>query len=60
MENYVEYIIPVLAIAMLTAGWMLVQLVAKKMGTKNHIDLASGGGQSCCGDCEKRDTCNKL
>ncbi|MBI4930530.1 MAG: hypothetical protein HY841_07195 [Bacteroidetes bacterium] len=55
MENYLEYILPVLALALLAAGWVVVQIIAKKMGTKNHFDY--GGG--CCGDCEKKDTCTK-
>jgi hypothetical protein len=55
MGEYINYIIPVLALALLAAGWAGVQLIAKKIGTKNHID--NGGG--CCGDCEKKDTCSK-
>ena len=54
MENYLEYVLPVLAFALLAAGWMAMQLLAKKNGTKNLID--NGGG--CCGDCEKKDTCS--
>lgn len=49
------YIYPVFAFAMLTAGWMAVQLLARKVGTKNHIE--DGGG--CCGACEKKDVCSK-
>lgn len=55
MEKYLMYIYPVFAFAMLTAGWMAVQLLARKIGTKNHIE--DGGG--CCGACEKKDTCSK-
>ncbi|MEK6616408.1 MAG: hypothetical protein AABZ32_09895 [Bacteroidota bacterium] len=55
MENYLEYILPVLAFALLVAGWVVVQLIAKKMGTKNHFDNAGG----CCGDCEKKDSCSE-
>lgn len=54
MGKYLEFILPVLAISLLTAGWMAVQLLAKKIGTKNHID----NDVSCCGDCEKKDTCD--
>lgn len=55
MENYSEYILPVLILALLSAGWMMVQLVAKKIGTKNHID----NDGSCCGACDKKDSCDK-
>lgn len=55
MGEYLIYIYPVFAFAMLTAGWMAVQLLARKVGTKNHIE--DGGG--CCGACEKKDTCTK-
>lgn len=55
MGKYLEYILPVLAFALLTACWMAVQLIAKKIGTKNHIDQ----GGSCCGACEKKDDCSE-
>jgi hypothetical protein len=55
MEKFLEYFIPVLAFALLAAGWMMVQLMAKKMGTKNHIEHHA----SCCGACDKKDTCSK-
>jgi len=41
--------------ALLAAGWMGVQILAKRMQTKNHID--NGGG--CCGACENRASCDK-
>ncbi len=55
MEKILFYLIPVLAFALLAAGWMAVQLLARKVGTKNHLE--DGGG--CCGACEKRDRCAK-
>ena len=54
MNEIIQYTIPVLAMALLAAGWMGVQLLAKHMKTKNHID--HGG---CCGACENRDSCDK-
>lgn len=53
MNEILTYLIPVFAIAVLTAGWMGVQLLAKKMNTKNHIDHSS----SCCGTCDNKDSC---
>ena len=50
-----EYIIPVVMITVLAAGWMAVQVLAKKMGTKNHIDNGSG----CCGACDNKSSCSK-
>jgi len=55
MENYFEYLLPVLTFTLLTAGWMGVQLLARKAGTKNLIDHRGG----CCGACDKKDTCSK-
>lgn len=52
MEERLTYLIAVLALTGLVAGWGAVQLLAKKMNTKNHID--HGG---CCGACEQRDQC---
>lgn len=49
MDNITEYLIPVLAFTLLCAGWIMVQMVAKKMRIKNHID---GGG--CCGACDEK------
>lgn len=55
MNEFLQYIIPVLAVTFLAAGWAAVQILAKRMKTKNHID--NGGG--CCGACENRDSCRK-
>lgn len=41
------YLLPILALTALTAGWMAVQLLAKRLGTKNHIDEFKDG----CGNC---------
>jgi hypothetical protein len=46
----IKYIIPIFSVAVLCAGWVLVQIVAKKMKTKNHFDhLNSGCGGCICG-----------
>jgi len=55
MEKYLLYLVPVIAYALLTAGWMAVQLLARKAGTKNHIDHRGG----CCGACDNKDTCTR-
>ncbi len=46
-----KYIIPILFVAALSAGWVVVQLIAKKMKTKNHMDdLGKGECMTCtCG-----------
>jgi hypothetical protein len=44
----VQYIIPIFALAALCAGWVVVQLIAQKMKTKNHFDDLDG---STCGKC---------
>ncbi len=44
------YIIPILFVAFLCAGWVVVQIIAKKMKTKNHFDhLNSSCGNCICG-----------
>lgn len=44
------YLVPVLALAALSAGWVLVQILAKRLGTKNHFDHAGSCGNGCsCG-----------
>ncbi|HLG35118.1 MAG TPA: hypothetical protein VI757_09580 [Bacteroidia bacterium] len=55
MEKYFEILSPIFAMAFLAAGWMAVQLLAKKSGTKNHIDNLG----SCCGGCERKEDCDK-
>jgi hypothetical protein len=47
MNEIIHYLIPILALTFLAAGWAAVQLLARKMKTKNHIDNAGG----CCGSC---------
>ncbi len=47
MSEYAQYIIPILALTLVAGGWAGVQLLAKKMKTKNHIDQTTG----CCGNC---------
>ncbi len=44
------YIISILTLCALCAGWVLVQMLAKKMKTKNHFDhLNSACGHCTCG-----------
>lgn len=52
-----QYIIGIFATAFLAAGWIGVQFLARKMGTKNHFDnryaSCSDFGKSCnCGGSE--------
>lgn len=46
--NYLSYLIPILALAALCAGWVAVQFLARKMKTKNHFDNLDS---STCGNC---------
>ena len=55
MGALLQYLIPVLALMVLAAGWAALQLLAKRMQTKNHID--HGGG--CCGACDHSSSCAK-
>lgn len=55
MEGYLNYIIPVLAMAVLAAFWAGTQMLAKKMNVKNHIDNTSG----CCGACNSNESCSE-
>ncbi|MFQ5446477.1 MAG: hypothetical protein ACE5FF_06050 [Saprospiraceae bacterium] len=54
--KYMEYILPILAVGALSAGWLAIQFLAKKTGTKNHFDDgASGCGNCGCGHaCERK------
>ena len=57
--NLFSHILPVFAIAALCAGWVAVQVLAKRMGTKNHFDDAGSCGNGCsCGGgiCEREDS----
>ncbi len=52
-----QYILPILFITVLCAGWVVVQIIAKKMKTKNHFDnLNSSCGHCNCGGVE--DNCS--
>lgn len=52
--HWLNYLLPVLAMAGLSAGWVLVQLLARRMGTKNHFDRKPGCGScQCNGACER-------
>ena len=57
--EYFFYIIPVIALSALCAGWVVVQILAKRMKTKNHFDdLGNEGCINCtCGglECEETD-----
>jgi hypothetical protein len=45
--DYLDYIIPILAVTLLSAGWAGIQLLARRLGTKNHIDQAGSCGSGC-------------
>lgn len=50
----VQYIIPVLAMSLLCAGWVMVQFLARRIGTKNHFDNPPRcGGCTCSGQCDR-------
>jgi len=53
-----DYILPILGLAAICAGWVIVQLLARKLKTKNHFDdlNSSCGGCTCDGtdSCEKK------
>ena len=53
--EYLPYLISILAIAGLCAGWVAVQLLAKQIGTKNHFENA----KTCCGLCDSEE-CDSL
>ena len=55
--EYLLHIISVLVLAFLTAGWLAVQLLARRIGTKNHFENAT----TCCGFCveDENDECQK-
>lgn len=45
-----HHILIILAFSLLCAGWIGIQFLAKKMGTKNHFDdLNNGCGNCTCG-----------
>jgi hypothetical protein len=51
-----SHLLPIIALALLAAGWVAIQFLAKKMGTKNHFDdLGNGCGNCGCGSgaCQK-------
>lgn len=49
MSEYMDYIIAVLVFTGLAAGWAALQFLARKVGTKNHMDNAGGCGSCNCG-----------
>lgn len=54
LYELLNYFVPLLAFTLLSAGWMGVQILAKKMKTKNHIDNTHG----CCGACTNKTNCS--
>ncbi|TAK36278.1 MAG: hypothetical protein EPO28_13580 [Saprospiraceae bacterium] len=54
--KYLVQFLPVLALAVLCAGWLALQFLAKKMGTKNHFE---NGSSSCGGNCGCGASCTK-
>ena len=55
MAEFVQYLIPVLALAAVCAGWIGVQFLARRLGTKHHLgerEATSCGGCHCQGKCE--------
>ncbi|MCB0553927.1 MAG: hypothetical protein KDD02_10275 [Phaeodactylibacter sp.] len=51
-----SYLLPIFALSALAAGWMGLQLLARRLGTKNHIEHGGNGcGQCGCGGgvCER-------
>jgi hypothetical protein len=55
MSDFMQYILPVLALAAVCAGWIGVQMLARRMGTKHHLAERKGsscGGCGCQGQCE--------
>ena len=50
----IKYLISILFVGVLCGGWVIVQLIAKKMKTKNHFDhLNSSCGHCTCGGVEQ-------
>jgi hypothetical protein len=52
------YLIPILVLCALCAGWVGVQLLARKLGTKNHMEHGHAGCGNCTGLCDT-DACKK-
>jgi hypothetical protein len=49
MENLTVHIIAVLSAAFLCGGWVAVQVLARRMKTKNHFDDLDSCGACSCG-----------
>lgn len=47
-----QYIIAILSLSLLAAGWVGVQILARKMKTKNHFDNLNSCGHCSCGGAE--------
>jgi hypothetical protein len=73
MEEYLPHIIAIIALPLLCGFWVCVQLLAKKIGTKNHIDYYDeehkhgiiANCQTDCSSCQsscssnQKNECNK-
>jgi hypothetical protein len=58
MKTILDNLVPVLALALLSAGWVALQFLARKAGTKNHFDHQ--GGSTCDGcTCGSGGTCDR-
>lgn len=55
LSEIAKYLVAILSLALLAAGWMAVQILAKRLNVKNHIDQTSG----CCGACSNKNSCEK-
>jgi len=52
MNDFITFSIAILGLSLLSAGWVALQYLARKMKTKNHFDdlnSSCGGGCNCGG-----------
>lgn len=50
MNEFITFFIAIIGLALLCAGWVALQYLARKMKTKNHFDdLNSSCGSCMCG-----------
>ena len=47
MPSITVYLISIFVLAILSGGWVAVQLLARKMRTKNHIEHGGSCGNGC-------------
>ncbi|MDH5368119.1 MAG: hypothetical protein OEW67_14125 [Cyclobacteriaceae bacterium] len=56
MNEFITFFIAIIGLTFLSAGWVALQYLARKMKTKNHFDdLNSSCGNCMCGG----DTCSR-